>query len=327
MTLLPGDLNENWDSLAAFYYQKKEFLTYLHNYNYCNQRYYELFIDGTLEAGTVVYTFRTNILTFTGLKMFVNMEIIGLPVSIATVPLVGNESEHENLLEGILKREKGLIMGLNLRKRYLEGTVINMRTLPTIVIDKLFKSYGEYLGSLRSPYRRRLNRFAGKFANVRSRVSSCSEFTDTHYMLYLDVMKRASGKLETLSQQFFMNLPANFILTTHYADDTILAWNICHTDGQTLFFFMGGLNYKFRDQYQAYHNNLYGIFKYAYTGAFRRIDLGQTAETAKMRAGGVAEERVLFLWHRNILLMFILKLFRRMLEYSSSQQLMHVFRD
>ncbi|MBK6538671.1 MAG: hypothetical protein IPG09_13140 [Ignavibacteria bacterium] len=36
------DLNSKWDSLADCYFQKKEFLTHIHKYNPCCQRYYEL---------------------------------------------------------------------------------------------------------------------------------------------------------------------------------------------------------------------------------------------------------------------------------------------
>ena len=323
----PEDLNENWDCLTKWFYQKKEFLTFLHNYNFCEQHYYELYKDDVLVAGTIVYPFKTNILTFSRFKLFLKMKIIGLPISIATVPLVGEDSEYEYLLAEIIKREKGLILGLNFTCRYLEKKVINMRTLPTIVIDKNFGNHEEYLKRLRHPYRRRLFRFQEKFQNVQTRITDCASFNEVHYKLYLDVMDRTKTKLETLSLILFKNLPGNFILTTHYMNDTMLAWNICTCERPTIFFFMGGMNYEFRDRYQSYQNNLISIINYAYTNNFSRIDLGQTAEFAKMRMGGIEDERKLFLYHKNVFLFIILRLFRKLLEYSVVQEKLHVFKE
>ena len=322
----PGDLNANWDYLAKWFYQKKEFLTFLHNYNFCDQYYYELYKDDRFVAGTIVYPFKTNILTFSRFRLFLKMKIVGMPISIATVPLIGEDSEFEYLLAEILKREKGLILGLNFTSRYLETKVINMRTLPTIVIFKSFDNYGEYLKELRHPYRRRIFRFGEKFQNVQTRITSCASFNEVHYKLYLDVMDKTRTKLETLSLMLFKNLPDNFILTTHYWNDTMLAWHICTCDRQTIFFFMGGMNYKFRDRFQSYQNNLISIINYSYTNNFRRIDLGQTAEIAKMRMGGIEDERWLFLYHKNNFFLFFFSLFKRFLEYSTVQHKLHVFK-
>jgi hypothetical protein len=255
------------------------------------------------------------------------MKVIGLPISIATVPIVGEDSEFEYLLSEIIKREKGLILGLNFTRRYLGKKVVNMRTLPTIVIDKSFKNYEEYLKALRHPYRRRLLRFQEKFQNVQTRITGCASFNEVHYKLYLDVMGRTKTKLETLSLMLFKNLPENFILTTHYMNDTMLAWNICTCDRPTIFFFMGGINYEFRDHYQSYQNNLISIINYAYSNNLKRIDLGQTAEIAKMRIGGTEDERMLFLYHKNTFLLFLFRLFKGFLEYSTVQSKFHVFKE
>lgn len=322
----PDKLNADWDKLSKWYYQKKEFLAFLHIYNHCNQQYYELYKDNVFVAATIVYSFKTNMLTFSSLNLFVNMKIIGLPISIATVPIIGDEEEYEFLLSEILNHEKGLILGLNFTANYLQNQVVNMNTLPTIVIDRRFENYDEYLKALRHPYRRRLLHLTEKFRQVRSEVTSCKSFTDFHYKLYLNVLKKSTTKLETLSFLLFINLPENFILTTHYIDNTMLAWNICNHDMQTTFFFMGGLNYEFRDFYQSYFNNMTAVLKSGFERHSIRFDLGQTADVAKMRMGGVESERFMFLYHKNKIILFIIRCCKRLFEYSKVQRKHHVFK-
>lgn len=255
------------------------------------------------------------------------MTIIGIPVSIASFPVWGNEKEFEHLLSEILKREKGLILGLNFRNHFLQKKVVNMRTLPTIVMENDFSDFRHYLNEMRHSYRRRMHRISQKFNNVITHSTLCSQFSENHYQLYLDVMKRSRTKIETLSFDFFRQLPDNFLLTTHYLDTTILAWHICTSDQPSLYFFMGGINYPLRDEYSSYYNNLFSIVEYALINGFKKIDLGQTAEIAKLRLGGTVSERNMFLYHRNLLLLLIFRVVKPFIEYSVRHNTQHVFKQ
>ncbi len=323
----PDELDPNWDTLADWYYQKREFLALLHLHNFCGQRYYELFVDGTLGAGTIVYPFKTNILTFSRFNLFVPTTIIGLPISIATVPIIGDPACYERLLEEILQREHGILLGLNFKDRYLQDKVVNLRTLPTMVINRPFRDFGDYLEELRYHYRRRILLLQEKFQDVRTETTGCSAFHEIHYQQYLDVLERSTTKLETLGISLFQNLPSNFRLTTHYRDDTMLAWNICMHDRNTVFFFMSGINYSLRDPYKSYHNNLCSVIRYACAEQCDRMDLGQTAETAKKHVGGTEEERIMFLYHKNALLRIVFRLLKKLFEYTVILKEYHVFRQ
>ena len=175
------------------------------------------------------------------------MHVIGIPVSIASEPLVGNNSYADHLLLKILKEEKGLILGLNFKKDYCINKVLNLRTLPTIILKNEFKDSFEFLDMMRHPYRRKLKLHSAKFREVTTTESSCRKFTPEHLQLYLNIMKKTTTKLEVLSLDFFQNLPSNFILTTHSFRDIMLAWQICAIDNNNLFFFFGGINYDKRD--------------------------------------------------------------------------------
>jgi hypothetical protein len=322
----PENLGSEWDNIADFYFQKRDFLTHLHKYNPCSQRYYKLYYGDILVAGTIVYTLKVDLLTFLNIRSPVSMQVIGLPVSIATPPVIGDPREFQYLLNHILKTEKGFILGLNMKEDYLINKVLNMRTLPTFMLKIGFNNIENYENSLRHNYRRRLNIFRKKFSNVRTECSDCSLFNEGHYRLYLEIMRRTKTKLETLSFNLFRNLPSNFLLTTYYNETALLCWHITCSDGNTLFFFFGGMDYSLRDHYQSYHNNLYGIIIEAIQKKYDFIDLGQTAETAKRRLGGEPQERRMFLYHRNPLILNALRPFKRVLTYSKTGENSNVFK-
>jgi hypothetical protein len=322
----PEQLNARWDNLADFHFQKTEFLNHLHRYNPCAQRYYELYRDNVLVAGTVVYTLKINLLTFVNLPSPFNAQIIGLPVSVATPPMIGESGEFEYFLAELIKIESGLILGVNFREDHLKKIVLNLRTLPTVILESGFTSISCYENSLRHSYRRRIERIREKFSNVRAVTTDCSAFREEHYALYLEIMKKTTTKLETLSMDAFRYLPANFMLTTYYAGTGMLCWHVVCKDTDVLFFFFGGLNYTLRDQYHSYNNNLLGIVSLAIDHHYGIIDFGQTAEIAKTRLGGNLSERRMFAYHRNPLFFFFLRVFKSLFTYSKLSENCHVFK-
>lgn len=77
--------------------------------------------------------------------------------------------------------------------------------------------------------------------------SSCSEFNNDHYELYLQVMKTTTTKLEILKKEVFKYLPVEFELTTYYSKGKMLFWHILCRDHDVMYYFMCGMNYKYRD--------------------------------------------------------------------------------
>jgi hypothetical protein len=322
----PEELNDGWDKLADSYYLSREFLIYLHRNNYCSQQYYELFSNGGLIAGTIVYTIKANILTFLNIPSPVKFKVIGLPVSIASPPFVGDPGEVEYLLSEILKAEKGIILGLNFKEDYLQNKVLNIRTLPTILLTIHTDNMEGYENSLRHPYRRRMHRNREKFAGVTSVDSSCAVFDREHHDLYLQVMKKTTTKLEILQADFFRYLPSNFELTTYYASGKMLFWYILCRDKLILYYFMCGINYTHFERFHLYQNSLLDIVSVAMKYKYQTIDLGQTAEIAKMRLGGIPDERRMFIYHRNPLVFGMLRLFGHFLAYSKINGQLKVFK-
>jgi hypothetical protein len=322
----PDDLNISWDNLASFYFQKREFLSHLHKYNPCAQRYYELYCENIFAAGSIVYTLKIDILTFANIPSPFKVQVIGLPVSVAAPPVIGDPGEFEYLLSEIIKIEPGIILGINFMEDYLKGKVINLRTLPTIILKLSSDTIAGYEKSLRHPYRRRLRRISEKFSNVTSVTSDCSVFSEEHYSLYCQIMRKTTTKLETLTLEVFKHLPSNFQLTTYYSEGRMLCWHVVCKDKDVLFFFFGGMNYAYRDQFHSYNNNLLGIISFAIHNKYQEIDFGQTAEIAKTRLGGKLSERRMFFYHKNPIIHGILKLFKTLINYSKTFERSTVFK-
>jgi hypothetical protein len=323
----PGNLDGNWDKLAACYFQRKEFLAHLHQYNACNQRYYELFDEEEIVAGAVAYTLKINLFTYSRLKANVNMQVIGLPVSVAAPSVIGDPAHCIILINKILENEKGIILGLNLSPGFKIDKALALMTLPTVVFKNKFTDFEDYMRALRHPYRRRIRLIREKAREVHDVVSKCSDFTENHYQLYLEIMKRTKTKLEVLSYDLFRNLPGNFVLLSHYHNNTLLSWNTVCFDDEVLFFFFGGMDYEKRNKFQSYNNNLLSILKTGIEHKFSRIDFGQTAEVAKMRLGGELDLRAMFVYHHNPLILFFFRLIKRWLTYSGKHPGAKVFKD
>ncbi|MBK6538670.1 MAG: hypothetical protein IPG09_13135 [Ignavibacteria bacterium] len=85
-----------------------------------------------------------NILTFANIPSSINVQIIGLPVSVAAPLVIGDSNEFEFLLSEIIRNESGIILGLNFISDHLKDKVVNLRTLPTIILNTLCDDFHSY---------------------------------------------------------------------------------------------------------------------------------------------------------------------------------------
>lgn len=317
-------LPAEWETEAPLYFQRRDFLQHTDLFNPCNQRYYMMWKKNELTAGACVYTLPVHLFTFSNIPSKVYMQVIGLPASVSAPGIFGRtKADTETLIHYILTREKGLILGLNLPPHLQLQQAIEMNMMPTVVMQQNFDSWNGYLSSLRSPYRRRANHILNAFKEADEERTGCNTFTEKHYSLYLQVMQHTKSKLETLSFDFFKHLPHQFYLTSYYHETELLCWHINCRDEEQLFFFFGGHDYQLLNNYHSYFNNLFGILKEAIEDGFSQIDFGQTAETAKMKTGGLMAEKRMFLYHRNFLIRAILKLCKPLITYKSPQEILH----
>jgi len=147
------------------------------------------------------------------------------------------------------------------------------------------------------------------------------------YNQYLGVLKRSKGKLETLSVEFFQNLPSNFTLTAFYSSEKLIGWYISCTFNEKFYFFLGGLDYRVNREFNTYFNILLNVVKEGIGKGASLIDLGQTAEIPKLRLGGKIVEKTMLGYHSSRIMRKLMKAGKSLLEYSMVVHESHVFKE
>ncbi len=322
-----AQLPNDWDVLAENYFQKRKFLNHTEIFNPCQQKYYLCTENEKSVAAAIVYSLRLDIFTYLKVKSPVKMNIIGVPCSVSTSGIFGENNAVEALKNYIFQQEKGLTIALNLTQKPVEDTNAYGKTLPTIVFDNKFADWNEYLSSLRSNYRRRLKLINQQNENLHFGKNVCSEFTKEMHRQYLEVYNRSKGKLEKLSFEFFRNLPEEFVLTVCYINNEVSGWNIALKDNNIYYFFLGGINYNQNKTHHTYFRLLTQLLRDGIENKAGIIELGQTAETAKMRMGSKPEKLYMEAHHSSRIVNYLLKKFGSILEYKSRPESTNTFRQ
>ncbi|MBN2545567.1 MAG: GNAT family N-acetyltransferase [Spirochaetes bacterium] len=310
------DLPECWDSICSNYIQKKDFLSYLELYNPCNQRYYAGMQNNEIKIGIVIYNLKLNLFTYSFFKFQVKMNIAGIPCSVSSGGVVGDYVFFPELYKYLINETKGLLLFLNIAEsEFIIKDYICGETLPAVIIKNYFSSWEDYLDSLKSHYRRRYNLISREFQEVVEKETVCSCFNEEMFKMYLEVLSRSKGKLESLKISFFQNLPDKFKLNSFYTGNKLLGWFITFFDNSIFYFFLGGIDYELNEKYQIYFNLLYRILKDGIEKKAKAIDMGQTAEIPKMRLGGKLQKKYMIGYHNNTILRLLMKLNKNLLSY------------
>lgn len=322
-----NDLPAEWNELAGIYFRQKEFLVHAEKYNFCKQRYYVLNENEKMQAGAIVYTLPLDLLTFLHIKSPVKMHICGIPCSVSCPGIFGTEENQNKLKKYIYNKEKGLVLFLNLESITNENKISTGTTLPTIVLRNKFNSWNEYISSLRSGYRRRLNQIINDKSEIQLDTVNCSNYTQEMHSLYLNVFNKSKAKLEKLNYDFLKNLPDSFSLTLCKKNKELLGWNITLFHRNTQYFFLGGVDYKQNTDNSVYLKLLFNIVKEGIEKKAEFIDLGQTAEIPKLRTGGKLEQRYMEANHSNPVFNSILKMAKGTLSYKRKVSDHNVFKS
>jgi hypothetical protein len=319
-------LPARWNDLADDYFQTKEFLIHTEKYNPCQQRYY-IFTQGNhFKAGAVVYTLCLNLFTYLSLPSPIKMHVVGIPCSVSSCGILGEFDFFSDFISQLKLREKGTLLLLNLNKTPNVRDMAITTTLPTVILSNRFKSWDNYVNSLRANYRRRLQHLSRAFYGVEEHRSHCSEFSSEMYGQYREVLKRSKGKLETLMHSFFQNLPLNFSLTAYYNQQDLLGWYISTIFQEKYYFFLGGIDYRLNGKYNTYFNILFKLLREGIERKASIIDFGQTAEIPKTRLGGKIVEKKMIGHHSNWILCKMLQFSKGILGYRAKCPETHVFR-
>lgn len=320
------ELPQSWDDLAEDYFQTREFLLHCETWNPCGQIYAWTESSGSCTSWAVSYRLRLDIFTYLGIKSPISMQIIGIPCSVSASGTGGDKALAASCIEYLTAESRSsFTLILNSAESIDNIQCAKGRTFPNVLMEPLAPSWSVYLASLRSSYRRWVASAERSTEKMTVRLEPCTAFSEEHYKQYLSVLKKSSGRLETLSKDFFFHLNDNFILESMYDGDKLAGWNICAYWNDRAYFFLVGMDYALRDIHSTYFAMLSSIVKRACCKSCISLDLGQTTESVKMRFGGHIIERHMAAVHKNRLLLGVLKICAPLMSYRKTPPLYHVF--
>ena len=271
----------------------RRLLSLLEKLNPCDQRYYL-----GKRAFLVTYRQRINLLSFLKRgRMNYTVRIVGFPVSLVKKGYFGDPVEAAEMIRAL----KGFTLVLNAGK---DLTLPRGYTLSSYRLAITDRSFEEYLGRMRSPYRYRLNKALEKQTLYRVERIPGEEFNQELYDLYRDVYQRSEAPLECLPLEFFREMPGE-IYVFRESGRSIGFLFLAHQQ-DTLYFLFGGFLKEDVEKYDLYYGMLIEMVKIALEKGVGFLELGQTAEETKAKMGAKEEEKHLYLTHSNPLINGIL---------------------
>ena len=291
----------------------KELLLLLEKVNSCGQQYYSC--DKTL---AVTYLHKLNIFNFKkGLKLELPVRIVAMPISMEMSSVFGDEAN----LDKILKSISGLSLVLNSDKPITKRE----RTLSNFMLYNKFNTFEDYMSSLRSSYRRRLNLAIEKGKDLRITRLEPEAFTLNHYKLYEDVYKRSDNKLELLPIEFFREFRSEMYEFKNAENEVLAFVQLLERNNQLLFIFCG---FKEEDvkTYDIYYNMLLFIVNQGISRGVYSINFGQTSEESKSKIGCIEIPKYLYLHHNNPAIRGILKILTPYFSYKGYSKYHRVFK-
>ncbi len=290
-------------------------LDLLEGVNPCKQEYY------LGEKSLVIsYNLKLNLLNFIGLfPLRIKTRIIGLPISICEKGYFGALDE----VVEIVKSMKGLTIILNGNKD------LNSRakTLSTFIFNNNYKTFNDYINSLRSPYRRRVNRALSHRNKLIIREFNHDEFTNEHYSLYRRIIERTDNPLETLSMDYFIKYDAILYEFLDRSIERLLGFIQLKIIGSQLYFLFCGFNREDNKEYDLYYNMVLRIIEEGINLGVDRINFGQTSDESKLKIGCIKEERYLSIYHHNRTINRVLQLLLPYFSYKPYDVKHNVFKE
>ncbi len=320
------DLPEEWDVLCEKnIYMSRAFLSFMEDVNPCRQSYHLFYRDGSLDSCFLMFERWFNLFIFTKLHIPVPMKFIYLPLSVSHPSIVWGKDKQE--LTKILHKMKGIKIIINVDKEELSG-FSKGHYLPICVLENRWSSWEEYIGSMRSGYRRRITKALEKGKAITyEELSDNREFTDEMYQLYEQVFAHSEYALEKLTADFFRNDIAKTLLLKIGGKTEAFIQLIEDRKNDMLIFEFCGYNYEVAHDYDIYYNMLARITRYGIEHGFRYIQFGQTAYDAKMKFGAKMFYNYYLLAHSNKFLNHLIKKHNSVLQYKVEPYHFNVFRE
>lgn len=234
----------------------------------------------------------------------------------------GYVTNNEEMMLEFIKTLKGAKLVLNVQNPIKINEMTIGETLPTCMFINNFKTIEDYLNSLRSSYRRRINIAIKECENIE--VREINDNSIEIYDLYFKTYQKSDYKLEKLEKVFFENIDATKIV--FLKENKPIGFVLLKKIKGKLIFMLCGMDYNY-DTTDLYYYMLYKIIEYAIKNKCTSIDFGQTSEETKMKFGAILEKRFFYAHHSNKFFNFLINKFKSILEYKYYFPKYRVFKE
>ena len=321
-----SELPQEWNELCKNnIYMSKEYLQFMEKVNYCNQSYHLFYKKNKLYSCFMMFERKFNLFIFTKYKVNVPMKFIYLPLSVSHPSIIWSDDKTE--VNHILLKIKEIKILINIQEEELSG-FSKGNYLPICVIENKWKTWENYLDSMRANYRRRINQALKKGKDIQYELlKDNKDFTDEMYELYEQVFNHSEYSLEKLTADFFRNDLAKTIVLKINNKIEAFIQIIEDPKNNMLIFEFCGYNYEIASEYDIYYNMIAKIVQYAIDNNFKYIQLGQTAYDAKLKFGADMFDNYYLLSHSNKFINWLIKKNNNFLEYKAQTYKFKVFKD
>ncbi len=310
------NLPDGWDEKAGKnIYLKRDFLIFLEEKQKTHMDYYAFFDDDKIDSVLVCHKSYFDINMFSPGKKpsFKNVNTVYHPVSISRPSVVTGEKTHAEV-ERILKKLKGWSAIINLEKTSKFKGFSSGFTCPRCILDIKWKSFEEYLRSLRSGYRRRYNiAFAKSAPLTLETLKDNSAFDEQMYGQYLQVLENSRIRLEKLEPDFFRD--NRFKIIVAKLNEKTVGFLQLLENGDELIFEFVGFEHSLNSDLDIYHRFLLEIVRFGIENGFKTIDFGQTADDAKLKMGCKYTFLYTHLRHSNPIINLGIKMLIKKMQY------------
>lgn len=185
-----------------------------------------------------------------------------------------------------------------------------IHNLPKAEITIRWKSFKEYLDSMRSSYRCRIVKRLETFNKAGVSIKVLKDFTGNTEVLkklYDNVYDKAKEvKRERLPAAFFHNfekyLGEKAVMHTVVKDGRIIGYMLSLVDDRTFISMFPGLDYKCNQEYCIYYSLFYETIKTAIEAGMQKIDMGITTLEPKKDMGSDIVNLNMYMKHFNPIL-------------------------
>jgi hypothetical protein len=313
-----ADLPENWDKgLGSNIYLSRSFLSFMEGRSDAEDSRYYMFTDHSGVPGTrfMLFTRKKYVITqFTRFSLKAFSRFVYVPLSVARAGVHLDAGSNRRFFD-FVRDLKGMRLVFNLPGEISSPGFAQVMTCPRCVLDVRWNNFDSYMADLRSNYRNRYKKALKRSAGLKIyKLEDNRHFGEDLYALYLQVLKRADYKIETLSLEFFRGDFFDIFVMENEYNKPVAFYQLLE-NGDELIFEFTGFDAELASRYDAYNRMLMEIIRHGIENGFKRIDFGQTAEEAKLRVGCRYEYIYVLASHSNPFLNLMLKIFAPLLNY------------